>query len=299
MLPKHVKVVEVGPRDGLQNEKVSLNTQDKLKLIRGLQESGLSYIEIGSLVSEKSVPQMSNTEEVLDELLASKQNKYSDYTVLVPNSLGMQRLNGHTNITIAVFTSVSETFSQKNINCSIAESLTRFKEVFKTARQKNIAVRGYLSCVLGCPYEGVVDINKVVEMSEQLINMGCCEISLGDTIGFGSVKQVQELIKKVSAKIDINKIAVHFHDTYGQALVNVYSALEMGVHIVDSSVAGLGGCPYAKGSSGNLATEDLVYMLNGLGIETGVDLDKLIKVGHEVTKKLDILPRSKLSLAKL
>ncbi len=296
MLPKKVKVVEVGPRDGLQNEKVLLSTSDKINFIKGLAESGLKNIEVGSFVSEKSVPQMQDTDKILEKINLGSECKYS---VLVPNDIGIDRAIKYQGLEVAVFTSASEKFCQKNINCTISESIQRFRSVINKAINKKIPVRGYISCVFGCPYEGMMDISKVADLVVQLIDLGCYEISLGDTIGIGNIQQVQKLVSLISTKTDLNKIAVHFHDTLGQALVNVYAALEMGIKIVDSSVAGLGGCPYAKGSSGNLATEDLIFMLNGLGIETGVDLDKLIKVGHEITKKLGILPRSKVSLAKL
>lgn len=296
MLPTYVKIVEVGPRDGLQNEKKLLSTADKIKFVKDLTDTGLKYIEIGSFVSEKSVPQMHDTDSVIEGIDLESACKYS---VLVPNDIGANKVIKYTGLEMAVFTSASEKFCQKNINCSISESMRRFKSVMDIASNKNIPVRGYVSCVLGCPYEGDIEITKVVDLVVQLIDLGCYEVSLGDTIGIGNIKQVRNLIASVSAKTDINKIAVHFHDTLGQALVNVYAALEMGVNIVDSSVAGLGGCPYAKGSSGNLATEDLIYMLNGLDIQSGVDLNKLIKVGHAITNKLGILPRSKVSLAKL
>jgi hydroxymethylglutaryl-CoA lyase len=300
---RKIKIVEVGPRDGLQNEQTILDIQTKIKFIELLKLSGLDNIEIGSFVSPEWVPQMANTQEVLQGLNKSPE---SNYSVLIPNMTGMDQVLSIKNKpdSIAVFTAASETFCQKNTNCSIAESMSRFKQVINTSLDNNISVRGYISCVMGCPYEGKVNIKKVVELAVQLHNLGCYEISLGDTIGVGNVRQVKELINSVSAVIPINKLAVHFHDTYGQALVNVYAALELGVTVIDSAVAGLGGCPYAKNnnnnnnkaSSGNLATEDLLYMLNGLGLQTNIDLQKLIAAGSYICQCLNIEPRSKVAL---
>lgn len=275
MLPIKVNVVEVGPRDGLQNEKQILDIETKIELINKLSETGLKNIEVGSFVSPKAIPQMHDTDAVLQRI-----QRYDDvnYSVLIPNKQGMEQALYSSPSSIALFTAVSEKFCQKNINCSIEESFTRAEEVVALANSRDIPIRGYLSCVLGCPYEGEVDVHKVADLAVRLIDMGCYEISLGDTIGVGTISKVQELISIVSNKIDINKLAVHFHNTYGQALVNVYTALQMGIKTVDSSVAGLGGCPYAKGASGNLATEELVYMLNGLGIESNVNLNMLYEV---------------------
>lgn len=292
-MERFVKIVEVGPRDGLQNEKTILDVTTKIKFIDLLSDSGLSSIEVGSFVSKDWIPQMSDTDQIFDKIIKKPQINYS---VLVPNDVGLNEAIEANVDSIAIFAAASESFSKKNINCSIDESFRRFETVTKTSISKNIPVRGYISCVLGCPYEGAVDINKVTAIAKRLINLGCYEISLGDTIGVGSVTQVQELIDKISNEIEISKVAVHFHDTYGQALVNVYAALEMGVNTIDSAVAGLGGCPYAKGASGNLATEDLIYMLQGLKIKTNVDLNKIVDAGHYIAKKLNITPRSKISL---
>lgn len=294
MLPKKVKIVEVGPRDGLQNEKCLLQDDIKIEFINKLSETGLLNIEVGSFVSKDSIPQMGSTAKVLTKI---NKNSNVNHSVLVPNIQGMEQAIEFKAGSVAVFTAVSDTFCEKNINCNIKQSLNRFKDIFKLADTHSIPVRGYISCVLGCPYEGEIDVNKVADLAETLIQSGCYEISLGDTIGIGNIRQVKELITTVSKKIDLSKIAVHFHDTYGQALVNVYTALEMGVNIVDSSVAGLGGCPYAKGASGNLATEDLLYMLNGLNIETGVRLDLLLAAGNYITEQLNIQSRSKVALA--
>lgn len=295
MLPKKVKIVEVGPRDGLQNETEIVDSVTKVNFVNMLSATGLTNIEVGSFVSENSVLQMANTDTVMG---AIDRHDGISYSVLVPNEIGMQKAVTFNPNSVAIFTAVSETFCKKNINCSINESLIRFEKVFELAKQYSIPVRGYLSCVLGCPYEGEIDINKVAELANVLFDMGCYEISLGDTIGVGTISKVSHLVDVVASRTDLNKLAVHFHDTYGQALVNVHTALQCGVSVVDSSVAGLGGCPYAKGSSGNLATEELVYMLNGLGIDTGVNLDKLIKAGNYISRQLNITPRSKLSMAK-
>lgn len=296
MLPTKVKIVEVGPRDGLQNEKQQLDVSTKVEFINKLSQTGLCDIEVGSFVSPEKIPQMSNTDKVLSEIKRFKGIKYS---TLVPNRTGIDKAIKYQPDYVSVFTAVSNQFCLKNINCTIDESIARFKEVCEVSKQYSIPVRGYISCVLGCPYEGEIDVHKAVELASTLINLGCYEVSLGDTIGIGNINQVQRLIAEVNQAVALDKIAVHFHDTYGQALVNVYAALQMGVSIIDSAVAGLGGCPYAKGAAGNLATDDLVYMLNGLGIDSGVDLEKLLDAGHYICKQLNIPPRSKLSLAKL
>lgn len=295
-----VKIVEVGPRDGLQNEDTILDATIKAEFINRLSTTGLTDIEIGSFVSPVWIPQMADTNKVVSLLNTKSAVHQVKYSVLVPNLKGLEGILHHSTVTkldtIAVFTAASESFCQKNINCTISESIKRFEPVIKASLENKINVRGYISCVLGCPYENKVSIKKIVEISKKLYELGCSEISLGDTIGSGTITGVKELIRNVSEVIPLNKIAVHFHDTYGQALVNVYTALEMGVEIIDAAVAGLGGCPYAKGASGNLATEDLVYMLNGLDIKTDIDLDKLIAAGHYICKKLNIIPRSKISL---
>jgi hydroxymethylglutaryl-CoA lyase len=293
-LPTHVKIVEVGPRDGLQNEAVDVPADVKIRLINQLVDAGISYIEAGSFVNPKWVPQMANSEEVFTQLVHSDNITYA---ALTPNLKGFERAVSVNATEVAIFAAASEAFSQKNINCSIAESIARFDPVMAAAKQANVKVRGYVSCILGCPYQKDVPISDVVKVSKQLFDMGCYEISLGDTIGTGTPGKVKELIAELSKVIPVAKIAVHFHDTYGQALANIYAALECGVAVVDSSVSGLGGCPYAKGASGNVATEDLVYMLNGMGIEHGVDLDKLILAGNNISQFLQRASGSKVALA--
>jgi hydroxymethylglutaryl-CoA lyase len=292
--PGYVKIVEVGPRDGLQNESESVTVEQRIALIQGLASAGLNTIEAGSFVSPEWVPQMENTAQVLNGL---NLNAGIHYPVLVPNRRGMEDALRAGAREIAIFAAASETFSQKNINCSIAESIDRFTDVFELARANNIRVRAYVSCVLGCPYEGEIPVEDVIEISRQLYDLGCYEISLGDTIGTGTPLKTKVLIQALAQIIDLDHLAVHFHDTYGQALANIYTALGQGVSVVDSSVAGLGGCPYALGASGNVATEDVVYMLNGMGIKTGVDLDKLVNIGRIICKQLGTPIRSKTNLA--
>jgi isopropylmalate/homocitrate/citramalate synthase len=293
-MPTAVKIVEVGPRDGLQNEPQPVSLEDKAELIRLLAVSGLRVIEAGAFVSPKWVPQMAGSADLL-ALLPKRPGLR--YPVLVPNMKGFEAAKAAGAEEIAIFGAASESFSQRNINCSIAESLERFAPVAEAARAEGIAVRGYLSCVLGCPYEGEVALAKVAEVAERLWSLGCYEISLGDTIGVGTPARAQAMLAAVSERVPLERLGVHFHDTYGQALANVLACLEAGVATVDSSVAGLGGCPYAKGASGNLATEDLVYMLQGLGIETGVDLEKLAAAGRFISDRLGRQPQSKVSLA--
>lgn len=294
-LPKHIKIVEVGPRDGLQNEAMSLPLAVKIEFINQLSTTGLAVIEAGSFVSPKWIPQMADSDQVLRGI---QQQPGVNYPVLVPNLKGFEAALAAGAKEIAIFAAASETFSQKNINCSIAESMLRFQDVMQQAQKNHIAVRGYISCVLGCPYEGEIKPEKVALVAEELLSMGCYEISLGDTIGVGTPGAAQQLIDVVSQRVAREQLAVHFHDTYGQALANIYAVLERGIAIIDSSVAGLGGCPYAKGASGNVATEDVIYMLNGLGIHTGVDLDRLITVGQFICGHLHKSPQSKVSLAR-
>lgn len=284
MLPNKVRVVEVGPRDGLQNEKTPLEAQDKIELIHALAEAGVTTIESGSFVNPKWVPQMASSEEVFQGL---QRKSGVTYSALTPNLKGFERALAVKADEVAVFGAASEAFAQKNTNCSIAESLERFKPVMEAAKEANIPVRGYMSCVVGCPYEGDIAPEKVLEVSRELLAMGCYEVSLGDTIGVGTAASVQRLLETLGREIPVEKLAVHFHDTYGQALANILKSLEMGVATVDSSVAGLGGCPYAKGASGNVATEDVIYLLNGLGIEHGIDLDKLIDAGNTISDRLN------------
>jgi hydroxymethylglutaryl-CoA lyase len=282
-LPRQVKIVDVGPRDGLQNEPRSVPAAVKIELIERLAEAGVPVVEATAFVSPKWVPQMADGAEVMRGI-ARKPGV--SYPVLVPNMKGFEAAMAAGADEIAVFGAASETFSQKNINCSIAESLERFAPVIEAAKDRNVKVRGYISCVVGCPYEGEVKPKVVAEVARRLFAMGCYEISLGDTIGVGTPGRVRQMLAAVARDVPVKRMAVHFHDTYGQALANIYAALEEGVHVVDSSVAGLGGCPYAKGASGNVATEDVIYMLDGLGIETGVDLDQVFETGRFICEEL-------------
>ncbi|WP_308364064.1 MULTISPECIES: hydroxymethylglutaryl-CoA lyase [unclassified Microbulbifer] len=282
-LPNKVKMVEVGPRDGLQNEKREISIDTRIALIDKLSDSGLQFIEAGSFVSPKWVPQMAASEEVLAGIRRATGVCYS---ALTPNLKGYERALEAKADEVAVFGAASETFTQKNINCSIAESLERFRPLLDRAKADGIPVRGYVSCVLGCPYEGEIDPAKVAEVSLALYEMGCYEISLGDTIGVGTPEAAKRMIETVAARLPLEKLAVHFHDTYGQALANIYAVLQLGVAVVDSAVAGLGGCPYAKGASGNVASEDVLYLLSGLGIETGVDLRRLAEAGNFISAEL-------------
>lgn len=293
-LPKHVRIVEVGPRDGLQNEKQPIPTAAKIALIENLVDAGLTYIEAGSFVNPKWVPQMADSAEVFAGI-ARKPGV--TYAALTPNLQGYERAIAVKANEVAIFAAASEAFSQKNINCSISESIKRFVALIAAAQAQQIPVRGYISCVLGCPYSGAVDARQVAQIASELYSMGCYEISLGDTIGVGTAGQTKQLIDTVAQVVPIDKIAAHMHDTYGQALANIYAALEMGVSVIDASVAGLGGCPYAAGATGNVATEDLVYLLNGLGIEHGVDLEKLIYAGNTISNILGKPSNSKVAKA--
>ncbi len=290
--PSKVRIVEVGARDGLQNEK-TVSTADKVALINALSAAGLKDIEAGAFVSPKWVPQMADSADVISALDLPNVN----LSALTPNLKGAQAAHAVGIKEFAIFTAASESFCQKNINCSIDESIERFSEVMAFAKANNIRVRGYVSCVLGCPYEGDIDPQAVLSVSQKLLDLGCYEVSLGDTIGVGTAKKVTQLIELLLTHIDKAKLAVHFHDTYGQALTNIYAALSLGIATVDAAVAGLGGCPYAKGASGNVATEDVVYLLQGLGIEHGIDLQRLSDVGWEITKALGKQPVSKVSVA--
>jgi hydroxymethylglutaryl-CoA lyase len=293
--PKRVRIVEVGPRDGLQNEAQTVATETKIEFIRRLAASGLKTIEATAFVSPKWVPQMADHAEVLRGLA---HEEGVGYPVLVPNLRGFEEAVAAGATEVAVFAAASETFSQRNINCSIAESLDRFAPVFAAARAANVQVRGYVSCVLGCPYEGEISPDKVADVSAALFESGCYEVSLGDTIGVGTPNRTIALIKTVGGRIPVDRLAGHFHDTYGQALVNIYAALTMGLQVFDASVSGLGGCPYAPGATGNVATEDLLYMLNGMGIETGVDLDRLIAAGAFICEKLGRQTQSRVARAR-
>lgn len=292
-LPKKVRLVEVGPRDGLQNE-ASVSTADKVELINQLAAAGHSYIESGAFVSPKWVPQMADSAEVFAGI--NRQVNIT-YAALTPNLKGYEAAKLANASEVAIFGAASEAFSQKNINCSIAESLARFEPVMAAAKRDGLNVRGYVSCVVGCPYQGEVAPSEVARVAKALLDMGCYEISLGDTIGVGTPNSVNAMLDAVLAVVPVEKVAVHFHDTYGQALTNIYVALNRGVSVIDSAVAGLGGCPYAAGASGNVATEDVVYLLNGLGISHGVDLDALAAAGRFITGKLGKQPSSKVGLA--
>lgn len=292
--PQKVKLVEVGPRDGLQNEKQIVTAEDKIELINRLGTTGLSVIEATSFVSPKWVPQMGDNREVMQGI---ERKSGINYPVLTPNMKGFEAALECNVKEVAVFGAASESFSQKNINCSIDESLERFAPVMEAAKQNDIKVRGYVSCVLGCPYEGEISPHKVAEVADKLYRMGCYEISLGDTIGVGTPLKAQRMLDAVVQKVPMNALAIHFHDTYGQALANILACLQLGVSTVDSAIAGLGGCPYAKGASGNVATEDVVYMLQGMGIETGVDINALVSVSQWISTKLNRKPNSKVANA--
>ncbi|WP_312795010.1 hydroxymethylglutaryl-CoA lyase [Tianweitania sp.] len=287
-----VRIVEVGPRDGLQNEAVVVSVATKLDLIRQLREAGLATIEVGSFVSPKRVPQMADTDDVVRQLDLDGEIRYP---VLVPNEQGMVAALAAGVREIAVFASASETFSQKNINCSIEQSIDRFRPVVEMAKANHVAVRGYVSCVLGCPYEGKVAIDAVVSVSRTLTDLGCYEISLGDTIGIGTPWQARDMMRAVAGDLDIATLAAHFHDTRGQALANILACLEEGVSVVDSAVGGLGGCPYAPGAAGNVSTEDLVFMLDGMGIHTGVDLSRVVAAGQFISAALGKTSGSKVA----
>jgi hydroxymethylglutaryl-CoA lyase len=293
-LPKSVQIVDVSPRDGLQNEKEMVSVAVKVELIDRLADAGLKVIEAASFVSPKWVPQLADGREVLQGITYHADVRYP---VLVPNLKGFELARAAGAKEIALFTTPSELFSQKNTNCTVAESVERLREVVTVAKAQNIRVRAYLSCVLGCPYEGEMSIEKVADLAKQVYALGCDEISLGDTIGVGTPVKTRMMIQAVTQHVPIEKIAVHFHDTYGQALANIYAALEEGVAVVDSSVAGIGGCPYAKGATGNVATEEVVYMLNGMGIETGINLPKLIETGRYIAEQLKSHPHSRVNRA--
>ncbi|HCT06221.1 MAG TPA: hydroxymethylglutaryl-CoA lyase [Pseudomonas sp.] len=282
-LPSHVRLVEVGPRDGLQNESQPISVADKVRLVDALSAAGLGYIEVGSFVSPKWVPQMAGSAEVFAQI---QRKPGVTYGALAPNLRGFEDALAAGVKEVAVFAAASEAFSQRNINCSISESLERFAPIMAAAKQHGISVRGYVSCVLGCPYEGQVAPQQVAAVARELYAMGCYEVSLGDTIGTGTAGATRSLFEVVGAQVPRDKLAGHFHDTYGQAIANIYASLLEGISVFDSSIAGLGGCPYAKGASGNVATEDVVYLLDGLGIETGIDLQALIDAGQQISTVL-------------
>lgn len=283
IFPKYVYITEVGPRDGLQNEAVFVPTSTKIDFINRLSQTGLTSIETTSFVSPKRIPQLADAQEVYDTI---QKNPNVTYSVLVPNEKGMEQALSVQAQKIAVFTAASETFTQKNIHCTIDQSLERFEPVIAAAKRHHIPVRGYISCVLGCPYEGKINPEITANIAVRLMELGCNEVGLGDTIGVGTPEKTKLLIQAVSKKIPLENIAMHFHDTYGQALANIYASLQSGIHHFDASVSGLGGCPYAKGATGNVATEDVIYLLNELDIETGIDLPLLIKTGQFISEAL-------------
>lgn len=293
-LPKSVNIIEVSPRDGLQNEAITLPTAIKIDFINLLSSTGLKTIEASSFVSPKWIPQLADASKVLSSI-----NKPAGviFPVLVPNEHGMQKAMAAGAKCIAVFTSASETFSHKNTNSSIDQSMKNIEQVMQMAHQANIPVRGYISCTLGCPYEGFINTKITAQIAKQLLDLGCYQISLGDTIGVGTPLAAKRLIDAVAKNVPISKIAAHFHDTYGQALANIYAVLEQGVSSFDSSIGGIGGCPYAHGASGNVATEDLIYMLQGMQIETGIDMQKILSASKYICTALGHSPKSKVALA--
>lgn len=294
--PEQVTIFEMAPRDGLQNEAANITVADKVTLIEGLANAGVKKIEAGSFVSPKWVPQMANSDDVLKQV--SRIDGVA-YTALTPNMRGYEGAIASGADEVAVFGAASEGFTQKNINCSIAESIERFIPVIEAAKAQHLPVRGYVSCVAGCPYDGDIEPEKVAEVAKKLFELGCYEISLGDTIGVGTPQVIQRMLNAVQEQVPANKLAVHFHDTYGQALTNILVALQNGISVIDSSVAGLGGCPYAKGASGNVASEDVIYMLHGMGIATGIDLNHMVQVGAKISQAIGKAPQSKVALALL
>ncbi|BBK41698.1 3-hydroxy-3-isohexenylglutaryl-CoA/hydroxy-methyl glutaryl-CoA lyase [Allostella vacuolata] len=294
MLPSSVRLVEVGPRDGLQNEAQPITTEAKVELIEALADAGMPVVESGSFVSPKWVPQMADTAEVLARI---RRRPGVSYPVLVPNIKGLEAALDAKVEEVAIFAAASESFAQRNTNCSIDESFARFAPVAERARAAGVRVRGYVSCVIACPYEGPVAPAAVADVAARLMELGCYEVSLGDTIGVGTPAQVQAMLAAAEGRVPVGQLAVHFHDTYGQALANILASLERGIAVVDCSVAGLGGCPYAKGATGNVASEDVLYMLDGLGIHTGVDLARLAAAGDRISALLGRPSGSKVARA--
>jgi len=289
----HVRIVEVGPRDGLQNEKTTVSVDDRVVFIEALLAAGLRTVEVGAFVSPKAISQMIDSDEVLRRV----SHHSGEFHVLVPNEKGYEAARAAGAKVIAVFGSASEGFSRANINCSIAESIERFKPVIARARSDGLKVRGYISCVLGCPFDGEIKPQAVVDVAKILWDLGCYEVSLGDTIGVGTPKKARELLRAVAGHVPMANLAMHFHDTYGQALANLYAGLEEGARVIDSAAGGLGGCPYAPGATGNVATEDVVYMLEGMGVTTGVDMDRLLAATNEISRLLGRSPVSRVAAA--
>tara|TARA_B100001123_G_C15231831_1_gene995466 strand:+ start:310 stop:1215 length:906 start_codon:yes stop_codon:yes gene_type:complete len=294
VLPNNVNIYEVGARDGLQNEYKDIKTDHKIDFINKLSECGFKFIEATSFVSPKWIPQMGDNKDVMANI---KRRDNVNYPVLTPNLRGLNdAILAESNI-VCVFATASETFSKKNTNTTISQTLDNAFIVTERALNKGLKVRGYISCVLGCPYEGKISFNETAQIAKKLIDMGCYEVSLGDTVGFGTPIETKQMIEAVIKHVEVKKLAAHFHDTYGQALANLYVALELGVATIDSSIGGLGGCPYAEGAKGNVATEDVLYMLKGMGIHTGIDLNKVIKVSWHINKILGREPNSRVALA--
>jgi hydroxymethylglutaryl-CoA lyase len=289
-MSERVRIIEMGPRDGLQNEKTPVRVEARIAFIKALVAAGLHTVEIGAFVSPKAVPQMANSDQVLRGV---GEVADAEFHVLVPNEKGYEAARTAGAKVVSVFAAASESFSRANINCSIAESIERFKPVLARAKADGIKVRGYVSCVLGCPYEGEIKPKAVADVATMLWDLGCYEISLGDTIGVGTPTKARALLRAVAANIPAAKLAMHFHDTYGQALANLYAGMEEGVRVIDSAAGGLGGCPYAPGATGNVATEDVVYMLEGMGISTGVDMDRLVAATNEISRLLGRPPMSR------
>ncbi|MEH2509090.1 hydroxymethylglutaryl-CoA lyase [Nitrobacteraceae bacterium AZCC 1564] len=289
-----VRIVEVGPRDGLQNEKTPITVEARIAFVENLVSAGLTTVEVGSFVSPKAIPQMVNSDQVLR---AVDHHPGHEFHVLVPNEKGYEAAKAAGAKVIAVFASASEGFSRANINCSVAESIERFTPVVQRAKADGIKVRGYVSCVLGCPYDGEVKPSAVASVSRKLWDLGCYEVSLGDTIGVGTPMKARQLLRVVSGEVPIGNLGMHFHDTYGQALANLYAGLEEGARVIDSAAGGLGGCPYAPGATGNVATEDVVYMLEGMGIATGVDMQKLVAATNEISQLIGKPPVSRVASA--
>lgn len=288
-----VRIVEVGPRDGLQNEKTPVSVEDRIAFVKALVRAGLHTVEVGSFVSPKAIPKMMGS----DQVFLGVRDLPGEFHVLVPNEKGYEGAKAVGAKVIAVFASASEGFSRANINCSVAESIERFKPVIERARADGIRVRGYVSCVLGCPYDGDVATQAVVDVSKTLFDLGCYEISLGDTIGVGTPSKARQMLRAVAGSVPMPKLAMHFHDTYGQALANLYAGMEEGCRVVDSAAGGLGGCPYAPGATGNVGTEDVVYMLEGMGIATGVDMNKLLAATNTISALIDRPPVSRVASA--
>jgi hydroxymethylglutaryl-CoA lyase len=289
-----VRIVEVGPRDGLQNEKAPVSVEGRVAFIEALLAAGLHTVEVGAFVSPKAIPQMAGSDEVLRRV---SHLGGGEFHVLVPNEKGYEAARAAGAKVIAVFGSASEGFSRANINCSVAESIERFKPVIACAWADGVKVRGYISCVLGCPYDGKIEPQAVVDVAKILWDLGCYEVSLGDTIGIGTPKKARELLRAVAGHVPMAHLAMHFHDTYGQALANLYAGMEEGARVIDSAAGGLGGCPYAPGATGNVATEDVVYMLEGLGVATGVDMTKLVEATNEISKLIGRAPVSRVAAA--